>query len=48
MSAEQEFGIVVARDLMVPMRDGTRLATDIYRLTPHSTGRRTWPRSGPT
>src|SRR4051794_13931136 len=25
-----EYGIVVARDVMVPMRDGVRLATDIY------------------
>src|SRR5437879_909011 len=25
------YGIVVARDVMVPMRDGVRLATDIYR-----------------
>src|SRR5216117_1114367 len=24
-------GIIVARDVMVPMRDGVRLATDIYR-----------------
>lgn len=26
-----EHGIVVAKDLMVPMRDGVRLATDVYR-----------------
>lgn len=26
-----EYGIVVARDVMVPMRDGVRLAADIYR-----------------
>ena len=26
-----EYGIVVAKDVMVPMRDGIRLATDIYR-----------------
>src|SRR5206468_1186208 len=25
------FGINLARDVMVPMRDGTRLATDLYR-----------------
>src|SRR5438876_2690982 len=25
------YGIIVARDVMVPMRDGVRLATDIYR-----------------
>jgi uncharacterized protein len=25
-----EFGIVIAKDVMVPMRDGVRLATDIY------------------
>ena len=31
MTASQaEFGIVVARDIMVPMRDGVRLATDVY------------------
>jgi putative CocE/NonD family hydrolase len=26
-----EYGIVIAKDVMVPMRDGVRLATDIYR-----------------
>lgn len=26
-----EFSVVVAKDLMVPMRDGVRLATDVYR-----------------
>lgn len=26
-----EYGIVIAKDIMVPMRDGVRLATDIYR-----------------
>ncbi|GAB4426865.1 MAG: CocE/NonD family hydrolase [Chloroflexi bacterium OHK40] len=31
MNGAAPFGIVVARDVMVPMRDGTRLATDIYR-----------------
>jgi putative CocE/NonD family hydrolase len=25
------YGIVLAKDVMVPMRDGTRLATDVYR-----------------
>ncbi len=25
------FGIVISKDVMVPMRDGVRLATDIYR-----------------
>ena len=29
--SQPEYGIVVARDVMVPMRDGVRLATDIYR-----------------
>ena len=29
--SEPEYGIVVARDVMVPMRDGVRLATDVYR-----------------
>src|SRR5215218_2847000 len=24
-------GVVIARDVMVPMRDGVRLATDVYR-----------------
>lgn len=27
----QSYEVVVARDVMIPMRDGTRLATDIYR-----------------
>ena len=26
-----EYGIVIAKDVMVPMRDGVRLATDVYR-----------------
>lgn len=26
-----EYGVVIARDVMIPMRDGTRLATDVYR-----------------
>ena len=31
MSASRpEYGIVIAKDVMVPMRDGVRLATDIY------------------
>jgi predicted acyl esterase len=25
------YGIVICEDLMVPMRDGVRLATDVYR-----------------
>ncbi len=29
--SEPEYGIVIAKDVMVPMRDGVRLATDIYR-----------------
>lgn len=29
--SKAEYGIVVAQDVMVPMRDGVRLATDIYR-----------------
>ncbi len=29
--SETEYGIVVAKDVMVPMRDGVRLATDVYR-----------------
>ena len=28
---EPGYGIVVAKDVMVPMRDGTRLSTDVYR-----------------
>ncbi len=28
---EDRYGIVIAKDLMVPMRDGVRLATDVYR-----------------
>jgi uncharacterized protein len=31
MSTPPEYGIIVAQDVMVAMRDGTRLATDIYR-----------------
>ncbi len=31
MQVETEYGIVVAKDVMIPMRDGVRLATDIYR-----------------
>jgi putative CocE/NonD family hydrolase len=30
-AAGPAYGIVVAQDLMVPMRDGVRLATDVYR-----------------
>src|SRR5213082_455622 len=26
-----EYGIVISKDVMVPMRDGVRLATDVYR-----------------
>ncbi|MBX6342030.1 MAG: hypothetical protein IRY97_06185, partial [Thermomicrobiaceae bacterium] len=29
--SEPEHDVVVARNVMVPMRDGVRLATDIYR-----------------
>ncbi len=29
--AEHEYGMVIAKDVMVPMRDGVRLATDLYR-----------------
>ena len=29
--SEPEYGVVVSRDLMVPMRDGIRLASDLYR-----------------
>ena len=28
--SQPEYGIVIAKDVMVPMRDGVRLATDIY------------------
>jgi uncharacterized protein len=31
MPSQPEYGIVVAQDVMVPMRDGVRLATDVYR-----------------
>lgn len=30
-SSPAEYGVVIAKDVMVPMRDGVRLATDIYR-----------------
>ena len=26
-----QYGVVVSKDVMVPMRDGVRLATDVYR-----------------
>src|SRR5579883_1361974 len=29
--SQPEYGIVVAKDVMIPMRDGVRLAADIYR-----------------
>ena len=29
-TSDPEHGIVIARDVMVPMRDGVRLACDIY------------------
>ena len=28
---KEEFGIVIAKDVMMPMRDEMRLATDVYR-----------------
>ncbi|HEV8637285.1 MAG TPA: CocE/NonD family hydrolase [Chloroflexota bacterium] len=31
MPSQPEHGLVIAKDLMVPMRDGVRLATDVYR-----------------
>lgn len=32
VTGEPAFGIVISKDVVVPTRDGTRLATDIYRL----------------
>ena len=29
--SQPEYGVVVAKDMMVSMRDGVRLATDVYR-----------------
>lgn len=29
-AVQEEFGVVIAKDVMIPMRDGVRLATDIY------------------
>jgi len=29
-TGEEAFGVIVLRDIMVPMRDGVRLATDVY------------------
>jgi putative CocE/NonD family hydrolase len=29
--SKPEYGVLIAKDLMVPMRDGVRLATDVYR-----------------
>ena len=31
MASSADYGVVVAKDLMAPMRDGVRLATDVYR-----------------
>ena len=31
VSSAPQYGIVVSRDVMVEMRDGVRLATDVYR-----------------
>ena len=31
MLSKPEYGVVIAKDLMVPMRDGVRLAADVYR-----------------
>ena len=31
IASPTDYGIVIAKDVMVPMRDGVRLATDIYR-----------------
>lgn len=28
---EKRYGMLIAKDVMLPMRDGVRLATDIYR-----------------
>jgi putative CocE/NonD family hydrolase len=44
--SQAEYGIVVAKDVMVPMRDGVRLATDIYFPAASDTGERVpgqWP-----
>ena len=30
--SEEPYGMVVARDVMVPMRDGVRLATDVGEI----------------
>ena len=30
-TSEPRFGVLIARDVMVPMRDGVRLATDVWR-----------------
>lgn len=35
VGSKPEFGIVLSKDVMVPMRDGVRLATDIYRPARH-------------
>ena len=31
--SEPKYGIAIFKDIMVPMRDGVRLMTDIYRPT---------------
>ena len=31
VSSMPQYGIMVSRDVMVEMRDGVRLATDVYR-----------------
>lgn len=40
---DAEYGIITASDVMVGMRDGTRLATDIHYSGSRSPGR--WPSS---
>ena len=42
-SSEDLGDIVVERDVMVAMRDGVRLATDIYRPACGAAGDETWP-----
>ena len=33
LAAETKYEVVVEKDVMVPMRDGVKLATDVYRPT---------------
>jgi len=35
MSGDPRYEVAITRDMMIPMRDGIRLATDLYRPASH-------------